>query len=103
PVEVSLSGADIGGEHLLLSIIRDITERKQAEAERAELLEREQAARGAAEAAVRIRDTFLSTAAHELKNPLTVLLGNVQLLQRRLSRAAALAERDQRLLRIIGE
>jgi|GEM_PF-3634811 len=31
PVEVSSSGANLGGERLLLSIIRDITERKQAE------------------------------------------------------------------------
>jgi len=103
PVEVSSIGADIGGEHLLLSVIRDITERRQAEQERAELLEREHAARSAAEAAVRVRDTFLSTAAHELKTPLTVLLGNVQLLQRRLDSATALAERDERLLHIIGE
>jgi signal transduction histidine kinase len=73
------------------------------ELERAELLEREHAARAAAEAAVHIRDTFLSTASHELKTPLTVLLGNVQLLQRRQRQAASLAEQDQRLLRIIGE
>jgi PAS domain S-box-containing protein len=103
PVEVSLSGAAIGGEHLLLSIIRDITERRQAELERIELLEREHAARAAAEAAVRIRDTFLSTAAHELKTPLTVLLGNIQLLQRRQHQAATLAERDGRLLGVVGE
>ncbi len=31
PVEVSSRGADVGGERLLLSIIRDITERKRAE------------------------------------------------------------------------
>ncbi len=102
PVEVSLSGADIGGEPLVLSIIRDITTRRQAELKRAELLERELAARAAAEAAVRVRDTFMSTAAHELKTPLTVLLGNVQLVQRH-NRKASLPERDQRLLRIIGE
>ncbi len=39
PVEVSSRGAGAGGERLLLSIIRDISERKQAEAERARLLE----------------------------------------------------------------
>jgi PAS domain S-box-containing protein len=103
PAEVSLIGADIGGQPLLLSIIRDITERVQAEGERAKLLEREQAARSAAEAAVHVRDTFLSTAAHELKTPLTVLLGNVQLLQRRLKQVAALPESDERLLHTIGE
>ncbi|HEU5100971.1 MAG TPA: ATP-binding protein [Roseiflexaceae bacterium] len=100
--EVSLIGAEIGGQPLLLSIIRDITEREQAEAERTKLLQLEQAARAAAEAAVQVRDTFLSTAAHELKTPLTVLLGNVQLLQRRLTQAAV-PERDERLLQTIGE
>ncbi|MHB1415282.1 MAG: PAS domain-containing sensor histidine kinase, partial [Chloroflexota bacterium] len=38
PVEVSSRGATIGGESVLLSIVRDITERKQAEAERERLL-----------------------------------------------------------------
>ena len=33
PVEVSSCGVDIGGEHLLLSVVRDISERKQAERE----------------------------------------------------------------------
>jgi PAS domain S-box-containing protein len=103
PVEVSSIGADIGGERLLVSVIRDISERKQAEVERAELLEREQAARTAAEEAVHVRDTFLTTAAHELKTPLTVLLGNVQLLERRLGRLGVLGERDERLLRVVGE
>lgn len=38
PVEVSSQGADIGGQRVLLGIIRDITERKQAEAERVRLV-----------------------------------------------------------------
>ena len=33
PVEVSSQGADIGGERLLVSVVRDITERKRAEEE----------------------------------------------------------------------
>jgi PAS domain S-box-containing protein len=37
PVEVSSTGADIGGERLLLSIIRDITERKRIEEMRQQL------------------------------------------------------------------
>jgi PAS domain S-box-containing protein len=94
---------DFNGEPCVLTALTDITERRQAEAERAELLEREHAARAAAEAAVRIRDTFLSTAAHELKTPLTVLIGNIQLLQRRQKHMASLPEPDERLLRIIGE
>lgn len=38
PVEVSSQGADVGGRRVLVSIIRDISERKRAEAERAALL-----------------------------------------------------------------
>lgn len=56
-----------------------------------------------AQAAVRTRDQFLSIAAHELKNPLTVLLGQTQLLQRRLGRDNNLSERDQRALQAIAD
>jgi signal transduction histidine kinase len=70
---------------------------------RAQLYEGERRARSEAEAAVQVRDTFLTTAAHELKTPLTVLLGNVQLLQRRLMRDGTLQEREARQLRVVGE
>jgi signal transduction histidine kinase/acyl carrier protein phosphodiesterase len=39
-----------------------------------------------AQQAVKVRDQFLSIASHELKTPLTSLLGNAQLLQRRVER-----------------
>jgi PAS domain S-box-containing protein len=73
----------------LEGIARDITERKQAEAQRAELLEREQAARAEAEA-VRLREAFLAVAAHELKTPVTSLRGFTQLLIRQLDKAGSL-------------
>ena len=38
----------------------------------------------AREEATRLKDDFLSAAAHDLKTPLTVLLGQAQLLQRRM-------------------
>jgi PAS domain S-box-containing protein len=56
---------------------------------------------GEAHVAIRIRDEFLSIAAHELKTPLTSLLGNAQLLQRRAKREGTLGERDQRAVRVI--
>ncbi|HLI50324.1 MAG TPA: PAS domain S-box protein, partial [Thermomicrobiaceae bacterium] len=49
PVEVSLSPVEADGRMLVISIIRDVTQRKRAEAERAELLVLAQAARKEAE------------------------------------------------------
>ncbi|WP_437751818.1 PAS domain S-box protein [Sorangium sp. So ce1389] len=63
----------------------DITDRKEAEEERARLLEVEQAARSEAERANRLKDEFLSTVSHELRTPLTAILGWTHLLRRRVS------------------
>ncbi|MBK9709911.1 MAG: CHASE domain-containing protein [Kouleothrix sp.] len=60
-------------------------------------------ARAEAEAAVRVRDAFLSVASHELKTPLTSLFGNAQLLLRRAGREGGLSERDRRSARVIAE
>lgn len=85
---------------LLERAIQYAVERKRAEEARIQLIW-EQSARAEAEAAVRMRDQFLSIAAHELKTPLTSLLGNVQLLQRRSKRDASLGERNVRVLDVI--
>jgi signal transduction histidine kinase len=69
------------GQAACLASLRDITERKHAEEERARRL-RAEAARAEAEAAVRARDEFLGTLAHELKTPLARLLLTVERLQR---------------------
>lgn len=58
--------------------------------ERARLYAAERSARTTAEAALKHREEFLSVAAHELKTPLTALLGQTQLLERRLARAGLL-------------
>jgi signal transduction histidine kinase len=55
-----------------------------------------------AQNAVRMRDQFLSIASHELKTPLTALLGNAQMLQRRAAREGHFGERDQRALNVIA-
>lgn len=64
-------------------IMRDFTERKRAEDERAQLLAREQAARVQAEAANRMKDEFLATLSHELRSPLNAMLGWTRLLNSR--------------------
>lgn len=56
-----------------------------------------------AQDAVRVRDQFLSIASHELKTPLTALLGNAQLLQRRAIREGSFSARDQRALHVIAD
>lgn len=67
----------------ILGVSLDITDRKQAEAEREQLLAREQAAREQAETANRIKDEFLAVLSHELRSPLNPILGWTKLLQTR--------------------
>jgi two-component system CheB/CheR fusion protein len=67
PVEVSSRGTDVAGERLLLSIVRDISERRRAEE--------------ALREADRRKDEFLATLAHELRNPLAPIRNAVQVLR----------------------
>ena len=57
-------------------------EKLRAEAERERLLQSEQEARDAAERANQLKDEFLATLSHELRNPLNVILGYSELLLR---------------------
>jgi two-component system, chemotaxis family, CheB/CheR fusion protein len=66
---------------LILLAIEDITERKQLQAQQAQLLIQEQTARSAAEAANRSKDQFLSTLSHELRNPLNYIVGWASMLR----------------------
>ncbi|MGH7917858.1 MAG: hybrid sensor histidine kinase/response regulator, partial [Candidatus Binataceae bacterium] len=63
------------------TLLRDISARKRVEREREELLRREQAARRQAEEANRLKDEFLATVSHELRNPLSAITGWAHLLR----------------------
>jgi PAS domain S-box-containing protein len=104
PVEVSSSGADIGGERVLLSIIRDITDRKQAEAalqqvraelerrvqERTTALQQEMAERQRLEREAQRAQHFAllgrlaAGVSHEIRNPLGAVFLHVDLLEEEL-------------------
>jgi PAS domain S-box-containing protein len=62
---------------------RDISDRKTAEAERERLLSEAQTSRTEAEAANRSKDEFVAMVAHELRSPLSSVMGWAQLLQTR--------------------
>ncbi|HKP53570.1 MAG TPA: PAS domain S-box protein [Chloroflexia bacterium] len=87
-VEVGITPVFYSGKRVLCQIVRDITERKRSEEERNQLLLSEQAARTAAEEALRIRDELLAVVSHDLKNPLAAIKGNTQLMRRRLEQTS---------------
>jgi PAS domain S-box-containing protein len=84
-VDISLTISPIRGADGTIigasKIARDITERRRAEARAQEALKQAQAARKQAEEASRLKDEFLAVISHELRTPMTAVLGWVRLLR----------------------
>ncbi len=83
PIEVMHASirTDAGEISGAIFTFRDISERLAADAERDALLQREQRARVAADAASRMKDEFLTTLSHELRTPATSILGWARVLR----------------------
>jgi PAS domain S-box-containing protein len=77
PVELSLTGVKIGDWWHAVGIVRDISERKRAEEVREKLIAE--------------LDAFAHTVAHDLKNPLTSVIGFAELLT---DRSVSMSRKD---------
>ncbi|GAC1667529.1 MAG: hypothetical protein NVS9B2_09150 [Steroidobacteraceae bacterium] len=73
PVAWRIASESISGARIL--VVTDISYRLRAESERETLLARERAARADAERSNRLKEEFLATLSHELRNPLNAILG----------------------------
>jgi PAS domain S-box-containing protein len=98
PVEISLSPLSSEHGQLVVSAIRDISDRRAAEAERTRLIQE----RTAHAEANRIKDEFLATLSHELRTPLNAILGWTSLamtrpLDREVERALSTIHRNARM------
>lgn len=82
------------------SLEREVAERRRVEEQLQVALAAERAARAEVEAALRVREEFLSIASHELRTPIAIMGAQAQLSLRRLDRQGELEpERVQHAMR----
>ncbi len=81
PVEIAVTDTTVGeGQELFIGLVRDITDVKRAEAALFQ-------AKETAEAASKMKGTFLANVSHELRTPLTSVLGFAKIIKKRLDEA----------------
>jgi PAS domain S-box-containing protein len=89
PVEVSTSLVTFGGRELVLGIDRDITERKRTEQALHRALESERESAERLRELDEMKNAFLTAVSHDLRTPLTALLGSALTLERLRSTLSA--------------
>ena len=77
PVQVSISFVELGLQSYIIQIIRDFTERRLIEAEL-------QTAKQKAEESDKLKSNFLSMMSHEVRTPINIILGAVDMIQNSL-------------------
>lgn len=92
PAGISLSPMSVEAGTLVVVAVRDITEQQ-------DLLNREHAARRAAEHANQAKDAFIATMSHELRTPLTAILGWAAILDSKRADAGSIARGIDRIAR----
>lgn len=80
PFEVSIGPLQTEGKILIKCVVRDISERLSGAKEKEILLSKEFKARKSAEEAIRMRNETMAIVSHDLKNPLSTIIGYVDLL-----------------------
>ena len=70
------------GTGACIAVIEDVTSRQRLELAREHALQSEQAARVEAERSNQLKDEFLATLSHELRNPLNAILGWSEVLRK---------------------
>ncbi len=81
PFRVDVARIELEDGPANLAFFTDVGEHRNTERELIQALKRERAARAEAETANRMKDEFLATLSHELKTPLTAMLGWARLLR----------------------
>lgn len=80
-------------------LLQLVADRAATAIERTRLFELERAARETMQEAERSREVFVSTLSHDLKNPLTTILAQAQVLQRRMQRLQGSEQEIERMTR----